>query len=240
MNTQNFKPIRSIIILLIFTVIYSSCIFGVRGKGEIVQQIVSLEDIQSFDLAIDANVTLIIGDEQQIEIRAQQNIIDNIKRKVKSGKWVIEYDKNVISNDPVEIIIIVPEIRGISISGSGEVYSDDYIESDKIDLSIPGSGVIDLFINANFTESSISGSGDIFLLGNSLKQLVNISGSGNYFAFNLESNTCEVNISGSGNCEVFVNDYLSVNISGSGNVYYIGEPYVDDHIPGSGRVIDSN
>ena len=229
-----------IIIISFFFIQLISCLTEIKGSGDIVQQSIPIASFTSIDLAIDANVTLVLGEQQSVEILAQQNIIENIKTRVKSNKWVIEFEKNVRSHDPIDIIIVIPEIKGISISGSGEVYSDDYFETDLLDLSISGSGVIDLITNTNQTDASISGSGDIYISGTTSEQSISISGSGNYYGFNFESINCDVSISGSGNCEIFVTSNLVVSISGSGNVYYTGNPVVNSSITGSGQVIQSN
>ncbi len=69
---------------------------------------------------------------------------------------------------------------------------------------------------------------------------VSLIGSGGFFGFPLEANNCDVDISGSGNCEITVNDDLDVVIDGSGSVYYKGFPQIHEDITGSGRVTDSN
>ena len=235
---QKFSILVSFLIIL--TINLSSCIFGISGSGDTVQQTINLDEITSFDLAIDADVTLIRGDKQEIEIIAQQNIIDNIKTTVNSGNWTIKFDKKVRNHEPIDIILIIPDISGISITGSGDVFSDDIFEPETLNLDIPGSGAMDLLINCNKVIISIPGSGAIDLFGNSNEQDISISGSGSYYGYSIESNKCDINISGSGNCEVLVNDYLFVTISGSGNVYYKGTPLVNTVITGSGNVINKN
>ena len=65
----------------------------------------------------------------------------------------------------------------------------------------------------------------------------NISGSGKVLAANLETNKCEVRISGSGDVEINVKSELDANISGSGSVSYKGNPsHVNSHASGSGHV----
>ena len=69
---------------------------------------------------------------------------------------------------------------------------------------------------------------------------VYLLGSGGFYGFPLSASTCQVDISGSGNCEVTVNNDLDVVIEGSGSVYYKGSPSIDVDINGSGRVVDTN
>jgi hypothetical protein len=93
---------------------------------------------------------------------------------------------------------------------------------------------------AHIVESEISGSGQIYVSGSTYEHSINISGSGNIRAFPLTTQRTYVKISGSGNSEVSVEDYLDVNISGSGNVFYKGNPQINTHISGSGNVVKVN
>ena len=73
--------------------------------------------------------------------------------------------------------------------------------------------------------------------GSANQQHFDISGSGDIHAFGLPGKSANVDITGSGNCEVNVSDQLNVEISGSGNVYYLGNPSITTDITGSGNVI---
>jgi len=72
------------------------------------------------------------------------------------------------------------------------------------------------------------------------KLYLNNTGTGSINAFNLEVDTCYVNLTGTGSCKVTVNELLDAVITGTGNVYYRGYPYIDSHITGLGRLISSN
>jgi len=69
---------------------------------------------------------------------------------------------------------------------------------------------------------------------------ISILGSGSFSGFLLNTQECQVDIVGSGNCEITAESSLDVSIDGSGSVFYKGTPLIKDHISGSGRVVDSN
>lgn len=84
----------------------------------------------------------------------------------------------------------------------------------------------------------ITGAGDYVLRGSKQARLdIQITGAGNIKAFDMEVDACSIGISGSGNCEVNVNQSLQVDISGVGNVFYMGEPEVSSVISGVGNII---
>jgi len=65
-------------------------------------------------------------------------------------------------------------------------------------------------------------------------------GTGNFQGFPLTVKNCNVDISGTGNCEVSVGASLDVKIEGTGNVFYKGNPSIKTNISGSGSVIQMN
>jgi hypothetical protein len=86
------------------------------------------------------------------------------------------------------------------------------------------------------------GSGNVMVSGPMEVETLELSlmGSCNFSGFSLRSQSCQVDITGTGNCEITAGKTLDVSIDGSGNVYYKGAPSIKNHISGSGSVIDSN
>ncbi len=229
--------------LIISYFFLNSCnnsLFGIKGSGDIIKKEINLQAFTKIEQAIDADVVISKGDVQKIEIEGQENIIDNIITDVKSGEWIIDFDKKISTHKTLTVFITIPTFEKVILTGSGNIYSDDTFDINNLNLAISGSGDIDFFINSEDINISISGSGNIYLEGGTIDQNVSISGSGNYTAFNFFSKKSEIDISGSGNCEVYAQDDLFVTISGSGNVYYKGSPSINSMISGSGKIINSN
>ena len=213
-----------------------------KGEGPVIEQVFVLPTVTSVGLNIDANVVLTHGETEEVIIKGQENIIDNIEKYVNAdGYWNINYDRNVRSHAGVTIYITSPYLDYISVSGSGSVNSVNiFPDSTNVILKISGSGNISFSTLALLAESDISGSGEIYLSGNSDEHRINISGSGNVRAFDFLTKTTKVKISGSGYSEVFVEELLDVDISGSGDVYYKGYPQILSDISGSGGIHNSN
>jgi len=87
-----------------------------------------------------------------------------------------------------------------------------------------------------------SGTGDVvitdFISQDNL--WVDLIGTGNFYGFPMMVKNCNVDISGTGNCEVSVETSLDVRIEGTGSVYYKGNPSVNTNITGTGSVIHMN
>lgn len=225
---------------------FSSCQkYGksVKGSGPVVTQEFTLPTVSAISLSIDANVILTRGDSQTVVIEGQQNIINNIEKYVTSdGYWNIDYYNNVKNHAGVTIYITTPNIDYATISGSGSVQCTNTFTdtTTSVYLNISGSGNITMNTHAQRIESGISGSGRIQISGTAYEHRIDVSGSGDIRAYGLETENTYVKISGSGNSELWVTDYLEVNISGSGSVYYRGTPEINANISGSGGITNTN
>ncbi len=211
-----------------------------RGNGDVETFTLDLDDFHSIRLTTSANVYLTQGNRQSVEVEADENLIDLLDTDVSGGEWDIEFDDCIVSYERFDIFITLPEIRSITSTGSGNIRGENDFLVDDIELKITGSGDIDVALQADDLEARISGSGDMDIEGECDDMELKISGSGDYNAFSLDALTADITISGSGDAEVYVEDYMDVRITGSGDVYFKGNPDIDVDITGSGDVIDRN
>lgn len=211
-----------------------------RGSGPIVSEELTLNRIDAVDLKLPGTVYLRQGPEQKVVVEAQSNIIDYLERTVKGGQWDIEVERCIRDMEEVRIFITVPELVGIRISSSGKVITENQIVGDDIDIGIIGEGDISLACDADDLTVVIEGSGSLALEGLADEIRYRVSGSGDLKAFKLLARKGDVNISGSGDVEVYVTEELNVDITGSGDVLYQGNPSLNVSISGTGEVIDAN
>jgi len=228
----------SILILSIFLLLNLSACDCIQGEGLIRSENRSVENFRGIDLDIAADVIITKSDEFSFEIHAQENLLRLIKTRVVGRNLRIYINENCLLNSKgIEIYISMPEIEELGIGGSGSIILEDHFESDRIYLSVNGSGGIEADLSADRIECDINGSGSIELFGDSDKLSIDISGSGDVDAIRLAAEKVYVEVYGSGNSRVFAKDYLEVDISGSGNVKYKGRPDINSDTNGSGKLI---
>ncbi len=210
---------------------------GITGHGEVIESVMILDDFNGFVSAIGADIYLAQGDKQEVVVKAQSNIIDNIELDVFNGIWAIKYDRWVHHSKPVVIYITVPNLTKAAISGSGDIRGTNrFTGLQNLNLTISGSGSIFLDSESRSVDAVISGAGDFNLEGLTDELVILVSGSGDIDAFDLQTKETGITITGSGNAYLSVSEYLKVHISGSGNVYYRGTPEIETHVSGSGKV----
>lgn len=231
----------SLLALLLFTGSCKNKLKCVEGEGEIATRTIDLQAITGIEIRSAANVVLTQGSEQEIVVHGHNNILDIMTFDIVNGTWIIDFEECLKEAQEVEVEVTIPVLRAARISGAGTITATNHFSNpDDVELTISGSGDIDLGIDAPEINSTISGSGPIRLSGNTGTHNFSMPGSGNLFAFNLNTNTTNIDIGGSGDAEVRVDVMLDVKISGSGTVYYKGNPIVVSAITGAGEVIDAN
>ena len=210
---------------------------SVNGNGDEVKKEMDLDPFHSIGLSIPADVILMQGKTQKVEIDAESNIIDNIKTKVKNGSWEIKFKERVRKHDDITIYITIPDLRAVSIAGSGDIMTKGaFTGLGGLAVSIAGSGDVKLESESSSVSVSVAGSGDVVMTGSTNKVDISIAGSGDVNLKDLVAGGCDISIAGSGNCKVNTNGPLDISIVGSGDVYYTGDAKVHSSIMGSGNV----
>ena len=213
----------------------------VNGRGALRTETYNLAEFAKISNSVDATLRITTGStNHRVSVSARGNTLDEISVRNQGGELVIDTDRCIDDGD-IEINIFLQELNDLFSAGSGDIFASNTWVTDDMTLNLSGSGNIEALMEANTIDAFITGSGNITLSGSTQEAQLSIAGSGNMKAFGLEADRCNVNIAGSGNAELFVNDELKGSISGSGRVLYKNDPsLVDITITGSGRVIDAN
>ncbi len=232
-------------VLLLTVAVLSSCNWlfkeTVRGSGIIIDEIRELNTFHSITMGISADLFFTVELTQDFRIIGDDNILEVIETAVKpDGTLEILSTMNLKPTSRVKIFVSMTEAKAFSLSGEGTMLGQAPFTTSDLILSVSGSGSMEMNVTAGQITSTISGSGNIRLSGSTANHIIDISGSGNLHALDLDTVRCDILISGSGECYVFVSQFLTVDISGSGNVNYKGSPLITSNITGSGQLIDLN
>jgi hypothetical protein len=175
-----------------------------------------------------------------VVVEADKKFLPEVETFRRDNKLIIRNKSNWnFNNEKADIYITLPDLKGLSVSGSGSAKIESGIKNESLDLSVSGSGrLIASDITTGQLDCSISGSGDIAVNGSGEIGTgdISISGSGSYSGEAARFKNLKVGLSGSGHCNVNVTESLEAHISGSGSVTYAGNPKIDARVSGSGHV----
>ncbi|WP_420322142.1 head GIN domain-containing protein [Flagellimonas sp.] len=214
----------------------------VKGNGDVVTIDRSVGDYDEVALAGWFDVELVSGQEGELTLKGESNLLEYVKTEVKNGKLVIKVEKGVNLrpsnwNSSIHITVPVESINTVTLSGSGDIVGKTTLKADEFSTRMSGSGDITLSVQAQSVSAALSGSGDIRLNGKTSDFNVQVSGSGDVSAYELEAENVSAQVSGSADVRVTANQSLNAQVSGSGDIHYRGNPdKVKSKASGSGDI----
>lgn len=192
-----------------------------RGTGAVITEMRDLGNFTGIQNSIPANVFITQGTVEAVRIVGPSNILAEIITTVNNNTLNIRIDECIEDIGDIAIYATVPDIDQLVQTGVGNMNTTEAIDVDELNITLTGVGNFSLKGTADELDITLTGAGDI-----------------NAFQFN--SDICNINISGAGDAELWVNDELNVTITGVGSVFYLGTPTVTSTITGNGSVIDVN
>jgi len=242
---QNVFYTILLIVLIAFT---TSCEVNIESElelceepiGEVISINREISDFTEVQIDRGGKLTILQGEKFDVEIKGQANILDYLSTMVVADRLRINSDKCIQSFEAIEIIVTMPTLKWLDVTGIANVTIDQTMDVEDIYLSILGTGNIDAAFNANEIVTSISGTGSINLKGKCENLIVENIGTGATNAFELQANKADVKLLETGNAEVNVTNELNVEIKKKAKLYYKGNPTITTDLKGKGEVINAN
>ena len=213
----------------------------VKGNGNVTTITRSTSDYDGVKCAGSFDYVLVAGEEGNIKIEGEENLLEYIVTEVKDGNLVVKVENHMnlqsSRNNTIKVTIPFRDISNVSLAGSGDLWNEDVITTNDMKVALAGSGDLILKIEASHTKASIAGSGDLTLKGSTNSLDANVAGSGDFHGFDLQANNTDVSVSGSGDAEVVCRENLKARVAGSGGIEYKGNPKTEDtKVAGSGSI----
>lgn len=226
----------------IFRSLYST---NAPGNNDQITRTVTVADYDEISITGSMDVELVPGPEGQITVTAPSNISQYIKiesqnkaLQIYSDQWKnIGFNVQFGNNNRTLVRVPVQTLSRITLTGSGKLDLQNSIVSDKLIVNLLGSGNMNLNVNAGELESNTSGSGNIAIQGKSNNYLAQVFGSGSIDASQMEAQSVNAKITGSGDIRLWAIQSMKAETFGSGNILYKGNPTVNDiRVSGSGEI----
>jgi len=241
MNTKLLKFIGFLIIGLIsITACGSNTIWNSRdvitGSGNVITESREVSGFNGISHTGIGRVIITQGDTESLTIQADDNLMEYITSEVKNDTLELGFDENVRFDSTSSITFTVGAIgiAEIGSTGTGSIELDELgtknlhiLKTGTGSISIGSLTATDLVVNAD-------GTGKIEIAGTVVNQELDLKGTGNYDAPDLESQTADVGVTGTGSVVLWVLDSLDVEIVGISKVSYYGNPNVTQSITGTG------
>ena len=210
----------------------------IRGNGEVKEESRNAAPFKDISTSGAYKVIIQQGSGHSIRIAAEENLLPYIQTEISGGELQIYTRKgyNIQPTKDITVYVTMEKVGILSASGASGFISKGTLNSDLLELRFSGAADAKLDINARKLKVGVSGASKIKLSGTSNSAEYGVSGAADIRALDLATDDAQVDISGTGKAEVFVQKKLDVGISGMGNVHYKGDPSVTKSISGAGNI----
>jgi len=190
------------------------------------------------------NVTVRTGAAPSVAARGPQRMIEHMVVEVRGGKLLIHSERQKgwfhtgwNFHGQVDLAVTVPQLRGATIAGSGDVRVDQ-VKGDAFEGTVAGSGGLDVgTLDVQSLKLAIAGSGGAKArAGRAQTAKFDIAGSGDIDARGVQAQAADVSIAGSGSISANASSTAHVSIMGSGDVDVTGGAKCSISKAGSGDV----
>ncbi|MGN1376166.1 MAG: head GIN domain-containing protein [Prevotella sp.] len=218
---------KKIIIALMALVVLCSCVTrkNSRQKGRETTKTLLLKEFTEIEINGGFNVYFIQGDTTSVKVKGNEKYLKNVKITSNGKTLSISMHKSwkdlSILYDDINVYVTSPNIRSISIAGSGEFTSNNKIDTDRMYISVAGSGEVDINdIICDKLQGEIAGSGEIDIKRiTTQKATLSIAGSGDIDIDNARIDSVSCEIAGSGDIKLKGDiKHCEKEVAGSGDV----------------------
>jgi hypothetical protein len=235
------KTIQSLSVLVMILLL-SGCVVNLQdsisGNGHVVKQKRNVAEFTGIKVGSGIDVFLTQGDEQNLEVEADENLQDWIKTEVTGNVLHIFTDKSIRIAKTKNVHITCRILNSIDISSAGDVTGVTPFKTDKLDIEMSSAGDLRMEADANEITISISSAGNADLKGKTGLLKAELSSAGDLNAYDLEAGKGDITVSSAGKARVFITEEASFNCSSAGDIDYKGDPRIREIQTSSGGSVN--
>ena len=232
-----------ITITLILAILFSSCGFdinignGKKGNGIVEEDHRAVNsDFTSISASEGLDVYVTQGNDFEIVVEADENVIDLIGTDIKNGTLRIHAIEN-IGRATKKVYVTLPIITNLVTSSGADMITKNAISAQNIDLSASsGSSLQIKNLKAEKVTADSSSGADIKVEGETESLYSNASSGSGIKAEHLTTAKCEASASSGAGITVNVSESLIAKASSGGNIRYTGNAEVEHKKSSSGSV----
>ena len=218
-NCKNLNIMKKILFIALATALGLST--PSLGQKKVTRDV---EAFSRLNFAVPGTLHLKQGSTQSVVLEGDPEILEKIETEVRDGQLSIktrnEWNRWNWGSQKITAFVTMKTIRGLSVSGSGNMIGKGTMRAEDLDLAVSGSGKMEVEIEASGEmEADVSGSGTMIFKGSCSDIDADVSGSGNMRLALGSTKEASFEVAGSGSIHVTGSaDMMETTISGSGVV----------------------
>lgn len=208
-----------------------------EGSGTITTEVRNVGAFSELNIEGKYEIMLQEGTTPLIAVETDENLHPYIETVVEGKTLRIRNVENIEPSEHTRLVITYRNIDEIRLGGAAKISNQGTLQTNELLIRVDGAGLVNLSLEAKELELKLAGAGAITLKGSVNEQRLELSGAGSLDAAELQSKTCNIELSGFGSAQVFVTDNLEAEVSGVGDIRFRGDPRnIRREVTGLGRI----
>jgi hypothetical protein len=199
---------------------------SISGSGNVVTRDEEITGFDKFDISTSFNAVVNRGDDYQVLIRIDENLVDRllVEKTGSTLKIGLKPGTSVEGNVVHEAEISMPVLTGIELSGASDAEISGFTSSNSLTIDLSGASSLQGDIQAGDTTMDASGSSDARLSGSADSLNLDASGASDVDLSEFFVVDANLDVSGASSVTVNLSGRLDVDASGASDVTYLGNP----------------
>jgi DUF4097 and DUF4098 domain-containing protein YvlB len=210
----------------------------IRGNGNVIVEERPSSSFSSIKAAEGVEVILSFGDEENIRVEADKNVIDFIKTEIRDNHLNIHIDNEVRLKDCIKkVYVTYQNLNKLKVTSGAVLKEEELLKANNLSLSASSGGVMKLEVSASFLKASVSSGGIMKIRGQVNTLQTDASSGGILKAPALNGKNIDAKTSSGGILRVGEFSNLKANASSGGVLKYSGNPSQKDISKSSGGIV---
>ncbi|MEN8835074.1 MAG: head GIN domain-containing protein [Polaribacter sp.] len=220
---------KQIVFFLSMTLMLSSCnmnmLNSVNGNKnvEVADRTVA-EDFTKIKVSTGLDLYLSQGTENKITLEADENLHEIIFTKIENGELKIYSDKNIWNAKAKKVYVTVKGLTSIVATSGSNVYTEEELSVENINIVSTSGADIDLNLNANSVISTATSGSDIKLNGTTIQHTCSATSGASIEAYDLTSENVTVNVTSGADINIYASVSLEARATSGGDIDFKGNP----------------
>ncbi|MEN8702955.1 MAG: head GIN domain-containing protein [Polaribacter sp.] len=220
---------KQIVFFLSMTLMLSSCnmnmLNSVNGNKnvEVADRTVA-EDFTKIKVSTGLDLYLSQGTENKITLEADENLHEIIFTKIENGELKIYSDKNIWNAKAKKVYLTVKGLTSIVATSGSNVYTEEELSVENINIVSTSGADIDLNLNANSVISTATSGSDIKLNGTTIQHTCSATSGASIEAYDLTSENVTVNVTSGADINIYASVSLEARATSGGDIDFKGNP----------------
>jgi hypothetical protein len=186
-------------------------------------------DVPSFhavEVSSGIDLYLTQGNEAVAVSATSEDVRNKIITKVENGVLKIYFEHGINfdwGNKKMKAYVSFKTLDGLRASGGSDVYAEDGINSNSLDVKLSGGSDFRGKINSSDLKIVASGGSDVYVSGKANAVSVEANGGSDFHGYDLVIDICNVEANGGSDVYITANKEINVEANGGSDIRYKGD-----------------